>query len=126
MTRGCRPVVAIDEAKQKAAVWGFDLVTVETQKKIPFDFAIDDRGCISLVRVRRLKYPQYGIADIQRTCAQEIRELRALPVPEGIYCELWVRGPERSLHRYLVLPVSVEELRAGEDETTESFGENSQ
>jgi hypothetical protein len=125
MTRGYRPVIAIGDAKQKAVAWGFDLVIVETQKKIPFDFVIDDRGCISLVRIRRIKYPQYGIADIQRTCAQETRELRTLPVPEGIYCELWVRGSDRSWHRYLVLPDSVEELLAGDDEIRECPADDS-
>ena len=84
MTRGNRSVVAIGEVKQKSAAWGFDLVTIETRKKIPFDFVIDDRGCTSLVRVRRLKYPHYRIAEIMRACAQEIQELRTLPVPEGI------------------------------------------
>ena len=118
MTRGYLPLVAIGEAKQKAASWGFDLITMETQKKIPFDFVIDDRGCTSLVRIRRIKSPQFRIADIERTCAQEILELRTLPVPEGIYRELWVRGPGRAWHRYLVLPESVEELLTG-DETGE-------
>ena len=101
MSRIDRPIVAIGEAKQKAAAWGFDLVIIETQKKIPFDFAIDDRGCTSLIRVRRIKFPQFGTTDIERACAQEVQELRMLPVPEGIYRELWVRGPGRAWHRYL-------------------------
>src|SRR5208337_4581294 len=117
MTRGRRPIIAIGEAKKKAATWGFDLVSIETQKKkIPFDFAIDDRGCISLVRIRRIKSPQFSNADIERACAQELQELRTPPVPEGIYRELWVRGPGRAWHRYLVLPESVEELLTSDEE----------
>jgi hypothetical protein len=124
MTRGYRPLVAIGEAKQKATLWGFDLITVETQKKIPFDFVIDDRGCTSLVRIRRIKSPQFRTADIERVCAQEIQELRMLPVPEGIYRELWVKGPGRAWHRYLVLPESVEELMTRDEENRETEGKN--
>ena len=119
MTRGYRPLVAIGEAKQKATFWGFDLITVETLKKIPFDFVIDDQGCTSLVRIRRIKSPQFRTADIERACAQETQELRMLPVPEGIYRELWVRGPGRAWHRYLVLAESVEELLTGDEENRE-------
>jgi len=126
VTRGRRPVIAIGEAKKKAAVWGFDLVIVETQKKIPFDFAIDDRGCTSLVRVRRIKSPQFRTADIERACALEAQELRTLPVPEEIYRELWVRGPGRAWHRYLVLPGSIEELLTGDEETAGGDSVNEQ
>ena len=84
MTRGYREIVTIGEAKQTATSWGFAPVTIETREKNPVDFAIDDRGCISLIRVRRLKYPRYGIAEIQRDCSLEIREPKTLPVPEGI------------------------------------------
>ena len=124
MTRGYRPLVAISEAKQKTASWGFDLITLETQKKIPFDFVIDDRGCTSLVRIRRVKSPQFGTADIERTCAQEIQELRMLPVREGIFRELWVRGPGRAWYRYLVLPESVDELLTSDEENRDYEGKN--
>ena len=84
MTRGYRSVVVIGGVKQKSAAWGFDLVTIETREKIPVDFAIDAQGCISLIRSRRLKYPHYRIAEIQRECTPEIREPKTLPVPEEI------------------------------------------
>jgi hypothetical protein len=126
MTQGRRPTTAIGEAKKKAAVWGLDLVIIETHKKIPFDFAIDDRGCTSLVGVRRIKSPQFRTANIERACAQEAQELRTLPVPEGVYRELWVRGPGRAWHWYLVLPDSIEELRTGNEETPESDVEHGQ
>jgi len=110
MTRGHKPVVAIGEAKRKAQAWGFMLIAMETDRQLPFDFVINDRGCISLVRVRRLKYAQYFTAEIQWFCAQEIAELRQVPVPEEIFRELWVRGPDRTWHRYLVLRDSIEPL----------------
>ena len=86
-----------------------------TEAKLLFDFIISDRGCISLIRIRRLKYSHYGISDIVRSCGQEIKELRELRIPDGIYRELWVRGPDRAWHRYLVLADGIESLENEED-----------
>ena len=108
MTRGYKPLVAIGEAQRRAIVWGFVLIGLVTEAKLPFDFVINDRGRTSLVRVRRLKYSSYGIADILKLCGQEIEELRELTIPDGIFRELWVRGPDRHWHRYLVLAQSIE------------------
>ncbi len=110
MTRGYKPVVAIGEAQRKATSWGFMLISLVTEVKLPFDFVINDRGCTSLVRIRRLKYSQYRIPDILISCGQEIKELRELRIPEGIFRELWVRGPDRTWHRYLVLEEDIEVL----------------
>jgi hypothetical protein len=110
MTRGYKPVVAIGEAQRKATAWGFMLIGLVTVAKLPFDFVINDRGCISLIRIRRLKYSQYRISDILRSCGQEIKELREIRIPDGIYRELWVRGPDRTWHRYLVLADGIESL----------------
>jgi hypothetical protein len=90
-------------------------MTINADGSFPFDFVINDRGCTSLVRVRRLKYPQYRIPDIEILCKTAIGELRQMPVPEGIYRQLWVRGPDRHWHRYLVLPDSVELLEDDDD-----------
>jgi len=120
MTRGYKPVVAIGEAQRKAIVWGFVLIGLVTEAKLPFDFVINDRGRTTLVRVRRLKYSSYGIADIMKLCGQEIKELRELRIPDGIYRELWVRGPDRTWHRYLVLAESIEALENDENQQEEN------
>ena len=120
MTRGYKPVVAIGEAQRKAIVWGFVLIGLVTEAKLPFDFVINDRGRTTLVRVRRLKYSSYGIADIMKLCGQEIKELRELRIPDGIYRELWVRGPDRTWHRYLVLAESIEALENNEKRQEEN------
>ena len=120
MTRGYKPVVAIGEAQRKAIVWGFVLIGLVTEAKLPFDFVINDRGRTTLVRVRRLKYSSYGIADIMKLCGQEIKELRELWIPDGIYRELWVRGPDRTWHRYLVLAESIEALENDENQQEEN------
>jgi len=110
MTRGHKPVVAIGEAQRKATVWGFVLIGLVTEAKLPFDFVINDRGRTSLIRVRRLKYSSHGIADIMKLCGQEIEELRELTIPDGIFRELWVRGPDRHWHRYVVLVDRIETI----------------
>jgi hypothetical protein len=116
MTRGYRPVIAIGEAKHKAQVWGLLVFTLEPGDNLPFHFVICNRECISLVRVRRLKYLGYDVATIEHSCRNEIEILRALPVTREIFRELWVRGPDREWYRYLVLPGSVE-LLENRDET---------
>jgi len=115
MSRGRNPVVAIGEAQRKAQAEGFVLILVDAEIKLPFDFVISDRGCISLVRVRRLKYSDYRIAEIERLCDREIAELRSPGIPEGIFRELWVRGPDRHWYRYLVLKGTIEALESGDD-----------
>ena len=120
MTRGYRPVVAIGEAQRKATAWGFLLIGLVTGAKLPFDFVINDRGRTSLVRVRRLKYSQYGISDILKLCGHEIEELRELTIPDGIFRELWVRGPDRHWHRYLVLAQSIEARENDENRQEEN------
>jgi hypothetical protein len=109
MTRGYRPVVAIGEAQQKAAEWGLRVITVKAEARLPFDFVVDERSRTSLVRVRRLKYAGYGTAGIERTCRQQLIELRQLPDLGTITSELWVRGPDRSWHRYRVRKDSLEQ-----------------
>jgi hypothetical protein len=114
MTRGYKPVVAIGEAQRRATAWGFILIGLVTEAKLPFDFVIRDNDRTSLIRVRRLKYSHYGISDIIRSCGQEIKELRELRIPDGIYRELWVRGPDRTWHRYLILEEGIE-VRENDD-----------
>ena len=74
--------------------WGLLVFTLEPGENLPFHFVICSRECISLVRVRRLKYPGYNVAAIGNSCRNEIELLRALPVTREIFRELWVRGPD--------------------------------
>ena len=92
MTRGYRPVIAIGEAKKKAQAWGLLVFTLEPGDNLPFHFVICNRECISLVRVRRLKYPGYNVAAIVHSCRNEIEILRALPVTREIFRELLSAG----------------------------------
>ena len=81
---------------------------------MPFDFIACDQGRTSFVRVRRLRYAGYEVADIGFSCRDDIAALRAMPVLPGISLQLHVRGPDRHWHRYLVLPDEI--IEAGEPE----------
>jgi len=111
MTHGHRPFVAIAEAKRRAAEWGYQLIELVTDTHPPFDFAIHDGASTSIVRVRRMKYPLYSTESIQRNCAQQIKEFRAMNLLEGTIRELWVRGPKRTdWHRYRILADTIAEV----------------
>jgi hypothetical protein len=108
--RRSRPFVAIREAQQMAMALGFAVIELVMEEPGPFDFAIHDRGVVSLVRVRRLRQNEYRIESIIRSCAREIREFRDLDIPGGIGRELWVRGPQRAFRRYRITPETIEAI----------------
>jgi hypothetical protein len=107
MTRGHPPYVAIGEAERKAKARGLTVFALDPKGDLPFHFVICDRDCISFIRVRRLKYPGYEPVEIEVSCRNDIAELRAIPVTQEIFRELWVRGPGRHWYRYLVLPDTI-------------------
>ena len=110
MTRGHPPYVAIQEAERKAKKRGVMVFALEPEGDLTFHLVICDRDCISLVRVRRLKYQGYTVTAVEASCKNDIALLRAIPVTLEIFRELWVRGPDRQWYRYLVLPGSLEVL----------------
>jgi len=103
LTRGIKPFVAIGEAKRKATAWGFMLIGLETDEKLPYDFAFHNKEETTLARVRRLKYADFRPEQILRTWARQILELRESAIMANLAKELWVRGPDRTWHRYRIL-----------------------
>jgi len=119
MTRGHPPFVAIAEAEKKAKARGFTVFRLAPEGALPFDFIIGDGSCVSLVRVRRLKYAGYDVRQIEWSCRNDIAELRSITITQDVFRELWVRGPDRHWYRYLVLPDGIIAL---EDEPGEVNG----
>jgi hypothetical protein len=107
MTRGHPPWVAIEEAMHHAERLGY-LVSGVNSRTLPCDFMAIHDGQITLVRVRRLRYGHYGLPDIALSCNREILELRGIPVSDDTNRELWVRGPDRHWHRYVIFPEKIE------------------
>jgi hypothetical protein len=110
MTRGHRPFVAIRETAGILTARGAVIVMVSPECGLPFDLVTWEGGVITLIRVRRLKYAGYAVEDIAVSCAREIAEFRRVPVPDHIYQELHIRGPDRHWHRYLILADRLEIL----------------
>jgi len=116
VNRGNRPEKAIAEAKRYAAAIGFRVASVEASW-VSFDFMAVRDGCITLVRVRRVRYRKFATEEIDYTCGKEITLLRQLPVGESVVRELWVRGPDRYWFRYRILPDRID-LLGGERDVT--------
>jgi len=114
MTRGHPPYVAIGEAMRKARAQDHLVFALEPAGELPVHFVTMDGDCISLVRIRRLKYPGYTVEEIEESCKKDIAELRSITVTAEIFREIWVRGPDRHWYRYLVLPESVEAMEDGD------------
>jgi len=110
MTRGHPPRVAIAEAMRYAPWFGFLVVAVNAPW-LPCDFMTIRQGHVALVRVRRVRYGRYSTADISTSCSQEISELRDIPIAGEAGRELWVRGPDRQWHRYVIHPDRIEAVQ---------------
>ena len=108
-------MMAIMEAMRKAKAWGCRIIDATNARKLPIHFVIVDHGCMSIVRVRRLKYAGYRCEDIEKSCASDLKEIRRMDLAEEIYRELWVRGPDRIWNRYLVLKDRIEYLEFGDE-----------
>jgi len=109
VSRGRRPEVAIAEAMQYASASGSRVIALHAAW-LPCDFMTVREDCMTLVRVRRLRYRHFAVPDIERSCSQEIAELREVPISGDVSRELWVRGPDRPWYRYGVMPDRVEAL----------------
>ena len=120
MSRGHRPEVAIEDAKRHAAALGFLVISLDTSW-IPVDFFAIRSGCLTLIRVRRIKYGYYHVPDIEASCEREIAELREFPITGDVARELWVKGCDKHFHRYKVKPDSVEAIEKRSEKL--SFGQ---
>lgn len=105
-----RPVVAIHEAKRRAALWGFAIADVVSKDDLPYDFIAMKDGITSFVRIRRIRDSWFDSKNIQERCGNEIAEFRAMKQQPGLIFELWIRGFARAFHRYRILPEAIEKI----------------
>jgi len=84
------------------------LVSGVNTARIPCDFMAIHEGQLTLARVKRIRYARYGLPDIAASCRREILELRGTPVSENTSRELWVRGPGRHWHGYVISPERID------------------
>jgi hypothetical protein len=119
VSRGRRPKIAIEDAERHAATLGCE-VLVPNVDSAPYDFVAVRNGHTVLVRVRRIKHHRYSVPEIECYCSREIADLRNAIFSGDATRELWVKGPQRAIHRYLVLPDRVEAM---EKEQTKLSGQ---
>lgn len=90
MTRGKKPEGMIAEAQAFAERMGYRW-TVNPHADLAFDFEIFKPASVRLVKVRQTRYRIDPEAMYEDLFPDEIRDLRALPFPEFILRELWLR-----------------------------------
>ena len=111
MTRGRRPINAIDEAVEIAARRG-SVEQVTGKRACAFDLIIIGPDRNMFVKVRRSRAPfTYG-REVMNSYQREIASLHQVPLTNGTAREFWVRSPKGSWQFFLVKQDSVLEIRA--------------
>jgi hypothetical protein len=110
MTRGPRPLKAIEEAQRFAERMGYRWIA-NPHSDLAFDLFIFKPESFRIVKVRQTRYrinpePLYEVL-----FPDEIRALRELPFPKPIVRELWLRTQhERVWRRLMIHDLSVGEI----------------
>ncbi|HET6580932.1 MAG TPA: hypothetical protein VFG36_03535 [Methanoregula sp.] len=121
MTRGRRPFNAIDEAVEIAARRG-SVEQVTGKRACSFDFIIIGPDRIVFVKVKRSRAPFTYALEVMNSCQREIASLHQVPLTSVTAREFWVRSPKGAWQFFLVRNGSVQELPAGDvDSTPESL-----
>jgi hypothetical protein len=111
MTRGRRPVNAIDEAVEIAARRG-SVEQVTGKRACAFDFIIIGPDRNVFVKVKRSRAPFTYAREVMNRYQREIASLHQVPLTNGTVREFWVRSPNGTWQFFLVGNDSVLEIRA--------------
>jgi hypothetical protein len=110
MTRGQRPLKAIDEAKGFAERMGYRWIA-NPYTDLAFDLFIFKPEAFRIVKVRQTRYRINPEPLYEDLFPDEIRALRELPFPKPIVRELWLRTQhERVWRRLMIYDLSVGEI----------------
>jgi hypothetical protein len=111
MSRGKRPIAAIADAKQFAEKMGYRWQENTDNPDLGWDLFVFKPGNAFFLRVRVMRNhinPDDFYEDLLK---EELAEVRALPVPPGIRCEIWLRTQhERTFRRLRIYDVAVGEI----------------
>ena len=110
MTRGQRPLKAIDDAKGFAERMGYRWIA-NPHSDLAFDLFIFKPEAFRIVKVRQTRYRINPEPLYEDLFPDEIRALRELPFPKLIVRELWLRTQhERVWRRLMIHDLSVGEI----------------
>jgi hypothetical protein len=110
MARGKRPDAAIDEAKKFAERMGYRWQE-NTHPDVAYDLFLFKKDSARIVKVRTTRYRIEPDTFYEDLIPDDLREVRALPFPDWIPREIWLRTQhERTWRRLLIHEISVGEL----------------
>jgi len=111
MTRGRRPINAINEAVGIAARRG-TVEQVTGKRACAFDLIIIGPDRNVFVKVRRSRAPFTYALEVVNSYQREIASLHQVPLTNGTAREFWIRSPKGTWQFFLVRNGSVQEIRA--------------
>ncbi|MGB7788195.1 hypothetical protein [Methanoregula sp.] len=110
MTRGKKPVAAIEEAKKFAERMGY-WWQENTNPDLEYDLIIFKPGSLRIIKVRLTRYRINPDTIYENLIPDDLREVRGLPFPDWIPREIWLRTQhERAWRRLLIHELSVGEI----------------
>jgi hypothetical protein len=110
MTRGRKPVAAIEEAKKFAERMGYRWQE-NAHPDLAYDLFIFKPQMACIVRVRQTRYRIDPDTMYEDLIPEDLSEVRALPFPHVIPREIWLRTQhERTWRRLRIHELSVGEL----------------
>jgi hypothetical protein len=111
MTRGRRPIKALEEAADIAGRRG-SVEQVSGKRSRAFDFIIIETDRIVFVKVKRSQTSFTYPLDILHQYQREVASLHRIALTPVTAREFWVRSPNRTWQFFLVRHDSVLEIRA--------------
>jgi len=111
MTRGKKPVAAIRDAKKFAEKMGYRWQENTDNPELAYDFSAFKEGYAMLVKVRVLRNHISPDTFYEDLLADDLFEVRALPFPQWMPREIWLRTQhERTFRRLRILDCAVGEI----------------
>ena len=111
MTRGKKPVAAIRDAKKFAEKMRYRWQENTENPDLGYDLQVFKPEYAMLVKVRVMRNLISPEAFYEDLLADDLREVRALPFPQWMPREIWLRTQhERTFRRLRVLDVAVAEI----------------
>jgi hypothetical protein len=111
MTRGKKPEAAINDAKKFAAKMGYQWQENTDNPDLAYDLFLFKPGYTFLVKVRVVRNHIDPDTFYEDLLEDDLRDVRALPFPQWMPREIWLRTQhERTFRRLRIYDVAVGEI----------------
>lgn len=109
MTRGRPSSQAIEKAAGIAAKRGM-VIEINPKKKSPVDLYVVRSNDIVAIKAKRVRSRIREPKDIAMMFKNEIADIRALPLPPLVQCEIWTLAPWGTWQFFLITDTGIIEL----------------